>query len=497
MTTRVAGQHGAHSVDDEQLSSGGVGSIHRTSDPRWVYKRYFDREKAPAAADLARLVAIGREVLIAHRAVPGDTPESSINWPVDVVIGPSGAVLGVILPIIPARFFTEHGNVQGLEFLVMARAKPPPAKARVALLLRMAEILAFVNARGLVHGDINGKNLAWTLNPVPTMYLIDCDGMVPQSPPPSVGVQAVGWTDPRLLDRLVPAQDQFSDWYALGLAIYRGLLLTPGKLDKKSTDGAWPSPGSIPPQLDSTVAGLLRRALEPLRGKSRPAPDEWVTALRKAYLPAGRFNEPALADLDRLSEAALAKLERDRVKTPPRQDRFTDLPHADWASGSTRSSANARRPVQTPQPPLGPTLPPPGVTRPPPPPPPPPPRAPVQPPATTQAPPRKIRRPAASALAGGPRWYFRGLATAFLLPPLAVAYTLIAWLQLRPIAHWSRSIRRKKIIVSIYGLVALVWMFFWLEAVGTFGVTPATTQPATKPKTHAHAHSHPRAAKHS
>ena len=134
--------------------------------------------------------------------------------------------------------FNEFGKPRGLEFLVMARAHPPSAKGRVALLLRMAEILAFVNARGLVHGDVTGKNLAWTVSPSPVMYLIDCDGMVPQHPPPTVGVQSMGWTDPRVLDRLVPAHDQYSDWYALSLAMYRGLLLTPGKLDTKRLAGS-------------------------------------------------------------------------------------------------------------------------------------------------------------------------------------------------------------------------------------------------------------------
>ena len=70
----------------------------------------------------------------------------------------------------------------------------------------------------LVSLTCSGKNLVWTLTPAPVMYLIDCDGMVPQRPAPRTGVQASGWTDPRVVDRLVPAHDHYSEWYALGLA---------------------------------------------------------------------------------------------------------------------------------------------------------------------------------------------------------------------------------------------------------------------------------------
>ena len=68
--------------------------------------------------------------------------------------------------------------VGGLEFLVMARGNALSAKGRRWLTLRMAEILKLVDSRELIHGDINGKNLAWALSPAPVMYLIDCDGMV-------------------------------------------------------------------------------------------------------------------------------------------------------------------------------------------------------------------------------------------------------------------------------------------------------------------------------
>ena len=321
MTTfEVRGRHGIYTVESAPISKGGVGSIHRTTDPKWVYKKYFVPAKAPTLLHLDRLISIGRDVLIRDGRMPGDTPESSVNWPVDVSLDGTGEVQGVLLPTIPPLLFNEFGTVRGLEFLVMARANPPPAKGRISLLLRMAEILNFVDSRGLVHGDINGKNLAWTVSPAPVMYLIDCDGMVPQMPPPTQGVQAMGWADPRVIDSLNPAHDQYSDWYALALAMYRGLLLTPGKLDSRQTDGSWPKPQAIPADLDAAIAALLRRGLsDPLNPDSRPRPAEWVQGLIDAFLENGRFNDDATRKLDKLS-----------ATITPAKPAFTQLPPTNW-----------------------------------------------------------------------------------------------------------------------------------------------------------------------
>ena len=302
MNKVVRGVDSTYRISDDAISKGGVGSIHRTDDPGFVYKQYFDPDKAPRRDHLEKLVVVGRDVLLRQGKQPGDTPESSVNWPIDIVPATSGSVRGVVLPIIPSTLFNaNHGNVRTLDFLVMARAKPPQAEGRVALLMRMAEILEFIHTRGLIHGDVNGKNLAWAVNPMPIMYLIDCDGMVPQSPRPESGVQAMGWADPRVLDRQIPAHDQFSDWYALALAMYRGLLLTPGKLDKKTTDGRWSEPGKIPAAFPAPLATLLRRGLSALDGGVRPAPKEWVDALVSTYLPGGKFARGALEELDELS----------------------------------------------------------------------------------------------------------------------------------------------------------------------------------------------------
>ncbi|MCL9796658.1 hypothetical protein, partial [Frankia sp. AgKG'84/4] len=328
----VQGSYGTYVVREE-LSRGGIGSIHRTGDPGLVFKRYFDPDRAPSRENLERLVKIGRAVSASVGAKVGGTPESSVNWPVDVEIGPQGRVSGVVLPIIPKNLFHEEfDGVRTLDFLVMARARPPAAKGRIALLMRMAEILSFVHSRGLVHGDVNGKNLAWSVAPRPVMYLIDCDGMVPQTPAPTEGVQAIGWADPRLVERRIPAHDHRSDWYALALAMYRGLLLTPGRLDR-AQDGSWPAPKKIPKDFPTPLADLIRRGLEPTDADRRPAPQEWVRVLRETYLPAGSFDNASVEALDRASAP------------PPTRPTTVIPPPASGRPNTARPAPTAPRPA--------------------------------------------------------------------------------------------------------------------------------------------------------
>jgi hypothetical protein len=301
---RVRGVYGDYEVVGDAISKGGVGAIFRTTDPKWVYKEYHAPEKAPPSDHLQRLVTVGRDVLISQGLPIGSRPESSINWPVDIVRTADGRIIGCVLPAIPDRYFhPTHKGVNTLDFLVMRRSAPPAAKFRMVVLLRMAEILAFVHSKKLVHGDVNAKNVAWTLDPEPAAYLIDCDGMVPQDPPPRTGVQANYWTDPRVVDRVVPAHDQYSDWYCLALAFYRGLLLpNGGSLGKHN--GVWSAPGQIPADLDPRIAALLRRGLtDPLDPSRRPEPAEWTRTLIEVYVSGSRYDEAALAKLDRAPAA--------------------------------------------------------------------------------------------------------------------------------------------------------------------------------------------------
>jgi hypothetical protein len=116
----VSGLHGSYRVTDGPLSKGGVGSIFRTSDPSIVYKEYHSLDKAPPREPLDVLVEIGRDVIVNHGLGPGDAPESSVNWPLDIVPDRQGRIVGVTLPAIPAALFNENKKPRTLDFLVGA-----------------------------------------------------------------------------------------------------------------------------------------------------------------------------------------------------------------------------------------------------------------------------------------------------------------------------------------------------------------------------------------
>lgn len=434
-TFQVDGWHGSYRVLTDELARGGVGAIHLSTDPRWVYKKYFDPAKAPAAEQLRPLTEIGREVLLRGQLAPGDTPESSVNWPVDACPDNQGRIGGVLLPAIPQALLNEFGQPRGLEFLILARANPPLAKGRMALLLRMAEIMDFIDARGLVHGDTNSKNLAWSLSPVPVMYLIDCDGMVAQQPPPAVGVASPGWQDPRLLDRLIPAHDAYSDRYALALAMYRGLLLTPGNLQTKRPDGSWPTPQAIPEDFAPAIADLLERALDdPLCAERRPRPRDWVQGLVGTYLRDGAFDEDALRQLDDQSSNAA-----------PTKPTFTQLPQTNWGTvfspsprpnaGQAASPGTAWLPPQPNYPAYQATY---GYQ------------------TVPVGPRRNIGRLADSAIDRTGWWHVRGLLAALAIPPIALIYIACALLQLRGLSSYLPSAAKGRGFLYFYGLVAVV-----------------------------------------
>ena len=454
-TFKVDGWHGTSSVFANEFARGGVGAIHLTTDPRWVYKEYFDPARAPASGQLRPLTGIGREVLMRARLAPGDTPESSVNWPVDACPNNRGQIQGVLLPAIPQALFNEYRKPRGLEFLILSRTNPPLAKGRIALLLRMAEIMDFVNSRGLVHGDINSKNLAWSLSPTPVMYLIDCDGMVPQQPSPAAGVETPGWTDPRRLDRLIPAHDRYSDWYALALAMYRGLLLTPGNLQDKRPDGSWPRPQAIPEGFDPAIADLLERALaDPLNAEARPRPRDWVQGLVGTYLKDGAFDEEAARRLD-----------EQYTKAAPTKPTFTQMPQTDWstvlrgAQGHIYPQGNQghqagqgtpytprqrpnyagyQRPYGYQQPYASPAA---GATY-----------------STARR--QKIGRLADSAIYRSGWWHVRGLLSAVVISPIAIIYIATALFQLRGLSAYMPSAAKGRGFLYFYGLLAVAMFIF-------------------------------------
>lgn len=349
----VEGAFSPYTVDDRPFTSGGHSHLFASSAPAGViYKRYRSPIRdAHRRWQLLRIRQLGREVLIHRSQEPGSTPEASINWPIDSVQDSHGAILGVVIPRVPGSFFLPGDSPRALDFLLLARAQPPPppARVRVAVLIRIAEIFAWLHRNELVHGDFSSKNVVWRSEPEPGAYLIDCDWLQPQRPPPHHGTATRGWFDPRLDEGFIQAPDHYSDWYALALAMYRGLLLNPGWLERDA-DGRWPKPAGIPTTLHPQLRALLTQTLNhPTDAKARASPSQWISALLASFVGPAGFDANALGALD-------AYADRFRMKYAMRPD---------MSESVRRRSARPRPPLTTPakrptaRPPVAPGHPPP------------------------------------------------------------------------------------------------------------------------------------------
>jgi hypothetical protein len=358
---KLTGTYGIYVIEDEPFNDQGrFGRLFRiSSPPGYVYKAYYEPiTEHQARKQLLRIRQLGREVLVKREQIPGLTPESSINWPIDSVER-RGLVNGVVIPEIPGRFFRPNGKPRTLDFLHMRRADTPPAWGRVSVLTRLAAIFRWLAEKRLVHGDLSFKNVVWCSDPEPGAYLIDCDGLRELGSRATTGVATDGWIDPRLVEGAIKDHDQFSDWFALGLAMYRGLLLNRGYLSRNA-DGSWPVPRGFPKGLDARVRDHIRRTLShPLDVHARTPPGQWVETLIATYMPDGRFDDAALRVLDEYAGTTLV------AATPAAKRRRRAAPRPARPAGAPpRRSTPHPAPTRASSPtPRGPTSPPPGGPR--------------------------------------------------------------------------------------------------------------------------------------
>ncbi|MGW4248878.1 hypothetical protein [Nocardia sp. NPDC004722] len=349
---RITGESGAtYDVDDLPLNSdGGQSELFQCRDVgrvTRVYKRYHkpltDLATIGWVSDAARR---GREVVPAAEAAAGlaSTAESSLNWPIDVV-RQGNSVIGVVLPLIPARFFLPDGRPRSAEFLFMVRDTPPTAQTRVGVLIRLCDLLVVLHDQQLVHGDLSPKNVVWTESG-PHAYLIDCDGIRPAHSTAHRGVATPNWQDPRLDTGLIRAHDEYSDRYGLALLMYRGLFRNPGA--PALVGGKLSQATGIPPGTDPSLKRLFDRTFSDAAATAtRPTAAEWRTALTAAFLTTdgSAYRATALDLLDRHAER-VAPTRQVRVSHAPTVTR-KPAGSATTARTATASTAPPRGP-QTP-----------------------------------------------------------------------------------------------------------------------------------------------------
>jgi hypothetical protein len=305
----------------ELLAEGGEGRVFEVAAaanssapalPAMVYKQL--RHPLPLSAlsplcDLPDMVA-ARDEGVCRRAL------SSSAWPAAAVVEErdAGVALGALMPRAPAQFWLRHrdgpSRLATLSYLAgdpdrMAVAygvtvPPPGAPERVALVYALARLLdAWQGGVGplVVHGDLSAKNVLWSLQPAPAVYVLDCDGAVigeghgtvegtetgdlcPRRP---LRATTPNWDDPALPPGRRP--NAASDRYVLGLAFLR--LVGAAHFPLQGRQRAHPQvnvdlelPRSWRKFADMPgLWELCERSLSLVNAAERPTPAEWAAAL--------------------------------------------------------------------------------------------------------------------------------------------------------------------------------------------------------------------------
>jgi DNA-binding helix-hairpin-helix protein with protein kinase domain len=266
----------------EQLGAGGEGTVYRVATQSGLaYKEY--KSATLAHIDLptfTRRVAFPSQLqgddqsLIAAHTV----------WP-QRLVNENGQLRGFTMQLIPDRFFRRYGLAANpkrvpCEWNYLAyRSEPrpphflseipdPSTTEVIRLLQQLARLVELFHRHGFIVGDISGKNLLWSVNPVEVL-IIDCDSIRLQAETGTGGQkESPGWADPALAGR--PTSHD-SDVFKLGVAAYRALWRDPIGAVQPSAIRSARTP-DIPPGL----IDLVERSVRPT---GRPSAAQWVQTL--------------------------------------------------------------------------------------------------------------------------------------------------------------------------------------------------------------------------
>jgi hypothetical protein len=239
---------------------------------------------------------------------------SSSAWPVSSVVGDDPTVaLGTVMGRAPAEFWLRHRDgtkrLATLSYLATDPERiavaygvlvPPPGTAeRIAVVYALARLLeAWQNEPPLprvVHGDLSGKNVLWSLQPAPAVYVLDCDGASVRCGPDATGDEGPdgadgrrrattpNWDDPALPPGAPPTRA--SDRYMLGIIFLRvvGAAHFPLQGPQRSAEHvnvdlelprSWRKVPDLP-----LLWELCERSLSLADVGGRPSPGEWAAEL--------------------------------------------------------------------------------------------------------------------------------------------------------------------------------------------------------------------------
>ncbi len=285
------------------LAEGGEGRVHQLPrQPHLVYKSY----RHPVdLSHLEDLVSWPEHLEPDAQAVV----RAASAWPCSVVTDATGEARGLLMPRAPRRFSLRHrdghSRLASLSYLTAdpqhraaayGLALPHPAAAeRVGLAYALARLLAtFDSARPAIgHGDLSTKNVLWSLQRGPEVFVIDCDNSDrfdaddrPTGPPSRRRAMTPNWDDPAVARGANPTVT--TDRYSLALVFVRVVGAANFPIQARQRRGepvelrfsVPPGPGSGPLlDPDAPVWRLVARSLSMAGHGERPAAAQWVGVL--------------------------------------------------------------------------------------------------------------------------------------------------------------------------------------------------------------------------
>lgn len=309
------------SLGNRQLiSEGGFGKVYRLEsyrlpgDPAPLAYKEFTTDVVDQARSAERAVRF--------RAAMAPGPQAKLDqvavWPRALVEDQGGAIVGLLMPLIPKDFFfagidpmsgQKKDLARGIEWLFKDAAymkkaqvdipQPDPVE-RLILLGKLVYAVGLLHKVDWVFGDISGKNAVWALRP-PRVLLLDCDGAAPLSDRSRVQGNTPTWEPPKLASAHHGLQDTATDVYKLGLAILRALTQTMQAKD--------PAPIIAGQAVDAAGAMLIARAVDGTPGV-RPSARELYDYLQRVVALSARPPEVGFA---RLRKAFLIRGQDARV----------------------------------------------------------------------------------------------------------------------------------------------------------------------------------------
>ncbi|GAA0416926.1 hypothetical protein Aca07nite_08280 [Actinoplanes capillaceus] len=324
----------------DELARGGTATVYLApelrlpglDDERFVYKKYNEVTKQSAGPSLG--TGLSNFVRFRER-LPEEQREAwdaRIIWPVSVVLDDSGAADGVIMRLIPERYFQEFTKRAGgvnrkpreVETLfgddVTSARKGLPGvdpPARIRLIRAIAAAYGMMHKQNVVVGDISGRNIIYDPDPArPSIMVVDVDsarikgnravfGMQPHTPnwqPPeallaSAALQRASRSSPsppvEMLDRLRSRwaiQTTATDVYKFALMTVR--ILSNGRGGAVSRDPAR-ARGVLKARIGDTAADLLDASFSD-DAKQRPTMRDWYDALQHRK-PGSKTPSPRVA----------------------------------------------------------------------------------------------------------------------------------------------------------------------------------------------------------